>query len=269
MPTRPATAHSSDLNSKGFTLIELLVVISIIALLLAILLPALQRSRETAKQLQCLSNQRSIATAALAYEADENRLPAHFLEMRGAIAGWPSSFTSTSATEDSRLLWQRYIGNVNFFTCPFLPQWDMSFAKFPVGSRRIYSNYNVYCGYYANRENNTWAALPWTKSHEIWTLDGQKMNVLVSDQVWDQTGNKYRVNHQPLAPLPLIDGSNGTSWVAVFYEGISATDARADLVQCYGFVDGSAAAYKGADEKLIDVPMRGYDNITQRLPTRR
>lgn len=57
-------------KAHGFTLIELLVVVSIISLLVAILLPALGRARDTARQVLCGSNARQLHLAATAYAQD-------------------------------------------------------------------------------------------------------------------------------------------------------------------------------------------------------
>ena len=55
----------------GFTLVELLIVIAVLGLLLALLLPAANRARESARRVQCLNNLRQLATAVLAYVADD------------------------------------------------------------------------------------------------------------------------------------------------------------------------------------------------------
>ncbi len=79
-------------KTRGFTLIELLVVISIIALLVGILLPALGAARKTAQRVQCASRMRQVNLAMISYAEDaKGEFPPNtikFIPGQGLVSGF-------------------------------------------------------------------------------------------------------------------------------------------------------------------------------------
>jgi prepilin-type N-terminal cleavage/methylation domain-containing protein/prepilin-type processing-associated H-X9-DG protein len=116
-------------NRNGFTLIELLVVIAIIAILAALLLPALSRAKIKAQGVQCMNNTRQLMLGWIMYAGDDNDQICP--ELGGAGPGTPAEWAQywvggtmddyfsciNTQTITLALLYQ-YVKNINAYHCP-------------------------------------------------------------------------------------------------------------------------------------------------------
>src|SRR5438874_7628978 len=105
---------SPNQRRLGFTLVELLVVIGIIAVLIAVLLPALRKARDAANRTACMSNMRQIMTGAIMYSNEsKGYLP---------FANWRSKEVPPTATY------------------PYQPGWLYTWAAFAGQQQAITAN---------------------------------------------------------------------------------------------------------------------------------
>lgn len=93
-------------NTRGFTLVELMVVIGIVMILASLLLPALQKAKESSRKTVCASNLKQLSLACSLY-AEENR-------------GWfpPKDDIIENLIVEGEVVYPEYISDLNVFGCP-------------------------------------------------------------------------------------------------------------------------------------------------------
>lgn len=242
-------SRSETADRRGFTLVELLVVIGIIALLISILLPALNRAREEGKRVQCLSNMRQVGVAAIMYTNEaKGMLPTSGEgppQKKFDWVYWQPASSAAPYNDPTQCSLARYLSATspqaiaNIYTCPSDP------------TDQHYSNYGGRPPYPYSYTINAWISgdnsrVGNSKSPNITPYILRITQVRrASEKIWFAEEDMNTINDGMFAP----EGSSGDT-IADRHEvkraaGTKTGEGRGNVVFC----DGHASLFNRADLK--------------------
>ena len=223
-------------QSKGFTLIELLVVIAVIALLMAVVMPALQKAKELGRRILCTNNMRTFATANAMYSEqwDGAYVPLYdslkstssyhwtrnqsFIDLVGAsdmeqnVAGYelPKEFycPSDKIVRDDSLPWNTVSGQVRMSYGMNMTDWTELWNS---------SETKIYLGYKISNLKLPGQRIAWTDSNDWWV---------------DYYGADYKKGWDVLGQAFILDYKDINVHGPVIY--------RHSEGACFAFYDGHA-----------------------------